>query len=469
MACFHEHLLAMELARHFCREDVVSPALRMVAVEKQSLLAPVMKGVRHVTREATSAVKDAVKDCTRTELVLGGVVLTTALYQGYKYSVPTKIFKGCSYLVPGYRWVCARMGRFKVVPAKQSHIGAHLESKRQGSEELPMTSPKNQATIAIRNGDAMEVVGCAVRMCGNVLVAPDHVLGEGNAGLVKCARSKLGVWLSLAGKVRIPLDADLVAIVLDEAEFSRLGLSNSNVGHMDEIRTTGQIVGPDGKGTVGNVSHDAVSFGRVIYTGSTLQGYSGAAYMKGNELLGIHQMGGAVNGGFSANYVQNLIHVHFKQRLESSPEWLLGQFERGKTVSWKSTGDPDTIQIKVSGRYLLMDREEMDSSFGTHWRDSQEIQRRSEVRHRDYESRPVENFVSASVAEASGEENSSAALGGSSVLTNTQGSASSALLQLTREFERLSNTQRRRYRSSLELLTAQIRDMAGQNQPSPQN
>lgn len=446
MACFSEYAL-----------------IEYAIEEKQSLAGAIMDGTQFVYSEAKAQVGQFLENRTCGEIFLGSVVVGGIVYKSYQHSVPRKLLSCVQSILPGYRWVKAKLGKYDVVQAAPRRACSILESRRAGSEETPMTSPKYQAVVAIRDGDAMRVLGCAVRFDG-VLVAPDHVLG-GSPDIEKYVKGSQS-WLPLAGRERIPLDTDLVAIEMSEKDFATIGISACKVASLGVQTEFSQIVGPEAKGTVGQLKHDAICFGRLVYTGTTIQGYSGSAYTAGPKVLGIHQMGGAVNGGYSAEYINNLLLVYLKRRYESSPEFLRQQYENGKTISWKTTGDPGTIQIKVGGRYALVDRDDMDATFGNDWRDHEVIQAKREVRHRDYESTMVaSNFLSNSAIEAStasGEATSSKNLGDLSVVENSQDSAVYDPRRLMEEYSRLSNSQRKRFRQLSNLSAKPTVAMVGQ-------
>ncbi|APG75768.1 hypothetical protein 1 [Hubei sobemo-like virus 49] len=447
MACFSDMLIGFDIE----------------PVERRSLSGVVMDGTHFVYESAKDLVTTVAQTRTKGEIVLGTMVFGGLVYKCYEYSVPTKILRCVSSVVPGYRWVKARLGKYDVVSAAPRRMDSVLESRRTGSDETPMTPPRHQAVVAIRDGDIMRVLGCAVRF-NNTLVGPDHVLG-GTPDVEKFVKGSQS-WVALASRERIPLDTDLVAIEMSDKDFASIGISACKVAPMGNQTEFAQIVGPDAKGTVGQLKHDAICFGRLVYTGTTIQGYSGAAYTMGPKVMGIHQMGGAVNGGYSAEYINNLLLVHFKQRYESSPEWLLSQYEAGRTMSWKRTGDPSTYQLKVGGRYALVDRDDMDAAFGEHWRDSEVIQNKRDVRHRDYESTgAVANFLSNSAVSApssSGEANGSRNLGALSVVDDSQGLEMSGPQKLMAEYAKLSNAQRKRFRQLSNLSPRPIEATAGQ-------
>lgn len=296
-----------------------------------------------------------------------------------------------------------------------------MESRRPGSEEACMSFPACAARIgSVRDGGKFVALGVAVRFPLNMLVAPDHVLCDIDSEDKMAFGSQKP--FSLRGKVRIPLATDLVGIILTEAEFSRIGVAECHVGHIQDTGAMVSIVGPDSKGTVAAMSNDKTQFGRVIYNGTTLAGYSGAPYMSGNRVVGLHQLGGPVNSGFSASFVWLLVKEFLKARDESSEDWLLGQYKAGREVQWREHSDIDRageyVQVCINGQYSAVKFDSMNKAFGGRWRNSPRFSAKNSATYGDFESRPI---PSTSSVEPSGEANSSTHLGASSVLESAQG------------------------------------------------
>lgn len=433
-------------------------------VPKRSLYQTIMD-VTHTGASAMyNSCAEALKQRTWLEIALGTTVAAGVGYMAYQASVPSKAKKVFTSVVPGYRWARAKFGKYEIVIPQSSSASLIMESRRVGSDEVPLTMPKVQCLIATRTGSEMHVIGCAVRFAGNYLVAPDHVLSSGS-GIEKFAKGSQ-TWVSLGDLERIQLDADLCAIKLSDKQFAAIGVSVCKPRSLTGT-TLAKIVGPDSKGTSGLLRHDPMAFGMVLYNGTTLPGYSGAVYTAGPSVYGIHQMGGKVNGGFSADYVHNMLLVATNQRLESSPEWLLGQFKAGVKMTWRPTGDPDTFQMRAGEQYVLVDQDDMDRVFGTKWKNFRDIEDVREVRHQDYESVAANFNNQESIL---GECNSSDSLGGSSSVKNSQDSVHLDALQLTLAYKKLSPQQRRNFRDCSGLSGSQPKVTFGpESKDSPQN
>nr|WNT71144.1 MAG: hypothetical protein [Latepeofons virus] len=347
-----------------------------------------------------------------------------------------------------FRWLKKKLGPMQVVYDPQMNTQkSMLESRRAGSDEVVMTRPRSQCQVGVmRDGDFV-VIGCALRFESNMLVGPDHVLG-GDSEEIKHVRGTQNC-VSLRGKERIPLDTDLVAIRLTDQEFATIGVSVCKIGTVGDKGTLAQIVGSEGKGTVGVMASDPLLFGRVTYAGTTLGGYSGAAYTIGAAVVGIHQMGGKVNGGYSASYVWSLIRIALEQRFEASEDWLLGQFKAGKKIKWQRTGDPDVVQVYVDGYYSAVEPSSMAKAFGVEWQNNAVIEKTSKrMAYGDYESADFRL-----TAEKSGASNISA---------ETDGVKKPTLQDITAAYKKLSTKQKNSFQKSLGLCKSQESVMAGQ-------
>lgn len=427
MACFTDDLSYQALV--LAMRSSHAAGLALAGTVKQSLFSRVLDGARKITLPSMSTILDAIPgDSPTAKAAITGCVALTA-WKAVDLGIHKQVSTLAQAVVPGLRWIRRRVGPLQVQYDPQLfRKSCILESRREGSDESVMTMPKSQCRIGIKRDGVLIVVGCAVRFDGGYLVGPDHVLG-GDETEPKYAYGSQST-VSLRNKERIPLDTDLVAIKLSDAELSTIGISVCKINAIPDCGSFGQIVGPESKGTVGIIKADARCFGRVIYEGTTLGGYSGAAYTVGAFVVGLHQMGGQLNGGYSASYVWSLLRLALNQRLESSDEWLLGQFKAGRRLTWRNTGDPDLVQIVINGAYSVVERDSMSRAFGNNWLDSDTIERAThEMSYGDYE------------CTAAGEANSSKS-GVSSQLENTPALDQQSLQDIMNELQTLSKKQR---------------------------
>lgn len=370
--------------------------------------------------------------------------------------------------LPVVKFVKSWFGKPKAIIGPTSDQSLILESRRAGSEEYSFTTPKCQARICVKEGNEYTVLGCAVRFesgfsasaAGGWLVGPDHVLGGDEEKYAWGSQ----VPVSLGGKERIALDTDLVAIFLTEKELSMIGVSVCKIGLVPGVGQLAQIVGPVGKGTTGVLKNDRVVFGRVVYEGTTVGGYSGAAYTVGNQVVGLHQCGGAVNGGYSASYVWMLVKAMDMVGREVTPEgsnkdsdtaqWMLGQFNNGKRIKWRTTGEPGLCEIFLDGQYSRVWAASMAKAFGPTWQDSNEFDNKSFARtYRD--------VAPDSILE-SGEAKSSLCPGVSSSLAKDQGLEEQNLPNVILELANLSKTQLKNIQKSAQLAVKQKSTSNGQ-------
>ncbi|APG75765.1 hypothetical protein 1 [Hubei sobemo-like virus 48] len=378
-------------------------------------------------------------------LVSGGVY---GLWMGHKIGVGSKISAVAGMVIPGFRKLKWAVGRAEVVsqPAASNHL--RLESRKDGSEEVSLTAPRYQVIVCEKKDGRLVKLGCAVRFDGNFLVGPDHVLGEADLPKYAVGRQK---FVCLDKKERIPLDTDLVAIRMSPSELSTIGVSVAKIGLVSAKGVYSQIVGVDSKGTTGVLKMDRVAFGRTVYDGTTLPGYSGAAYTSGAFCSAIHQSGGAVNGGYASSYIWMLLKDHLrvedvvepeskKNWNSDTPEWLLSQFKAGKKLKWKRTGDPDLIELMLDdGKFSRVSPASMHKAFGPTWHDHDVIEKGFDRSYRDV---PRESILeSVPCTSGSGEDHGSKLPGALSLLEPDQAWARLSLQQEMREFFNLSKRQ----------------------------
>lgn len=438
MACFTDDLgpMAYLVAKSVVKEAVVTPK-EEVKNEVKSAFGLLWEGTKLLAVEAFGAgcklVPNVLEGRTPLEKKMLLAAGAYACWAGYNSGVMGKISNISGYVVPGYKWVKSRLGKLEVVVDKESRTRQNvLESRRTGSEESEMTQIRSQARVGYIKDDKFVVIGSCLRFEGNYLVGPDHVIGGHTEKWVMGSQSKV----SLAGKEVILLATDLVAVKMTEQEMSTIGVAICKLGVTPEHGIFASIVGPEGKGTTGRLVNDPANFGRVIYHGTTLAGYSGSAYCVGTQVLGLHQMGGEFNGGYSSSYAWMCLKLALKERLESSDEWLLGQMNAGRTIKWQNVGDPEEIQVCVDGKYSVVQRDAMERAFGKNWHLERELSRAGESRYDD------SHLESADSGEAKAAKNP----GASSMSANSQVSSPVVHQNLIAAFSQLSN------KKALELL-----------------
>jgi len=235
----------------------------------------------------------------------------------------------------------------------QKHV-TQLESAVVGCNfiSVPRSKiPKVQVALySMTNNSRLEkYLGAAVRI-GDYLVAPHHVLAASEKfGALSNSEPATAFWLDAANFES--LDGDLVATSLSESSFALLGLAKANLATVDgpsmaaitSASRTPEI-------SFGVLNHDPKIFGGMIFGGSTKGGFSGAAYMIGKQIAGIHLGGGVVNYGVNATYIQALL------RKPETAEWLnMLRKKNGPLKYSRSKFNPDEAQVFAYGRYHTID------------------------------------------------------------------------------------------------------------------
>nr|UGO57515.1 MAG: hypothetical protein 2 [Riboviria sp.] len=285
------------------------------------------------------------------------------------WDLHTKMLSAMPSVVPGWRrlrsWWTGRLETV-VDPSRVYGSGVCLaESRREGSEERERTTPKWQLKVGYMRSAQLHVIGSALRF-EDYLIGPDHVLGGSGEGEdEKWVAGKTGK-VSMRDKELLPLATDLVAVKLPEREWSCLGAAKTGMTTLPDAGGLAQITGPEGKGTMGALTHDPVLFGCVRYAGTTLAGYSGAAYTNGATTYAMHLHGGQINGGYSMSFIACKIKELENKVLESA-DWLSQQARAGAPLVWNNAADPDEVIVRVKGQYHLVQRESMSRAYGEDW------------------------------------------------------------------------------------------------------
>lgn len=423
-----------ELIKEEIREAVrleLRGAPSLGAGDVESTYSTILGGVRSCLATSVTAVKGlgqavfgSLTGREKAALVLVGG------YVAYKY---------CPRTIPKIR-LFDRLDQVKLnIDGPTCNRNVIHESVREGSLEMKLTAPKCQTVVGYYDEDngVFKVHGCAVRV-GDFILLPDHVFSQESAAHVKLSNGK---YHDLRSDPFIVIETDVVAVRCEPAVLSQLGLAKVLLQHeMSEYGIGVSVVGALGLGTTGRLRPG--DFGRVIYDGTTRGGYSGAAYMQGSRLVGIHQHGGQVNGGFSISYLWACLNYEINIVEETSKEWLEGCLRSGKKVyvdaAW---GAMDSKRINVSGRYAIVTRETYEKVF----RDEQPHGSFNSYKYDDYDSsRPGPSGVKSQGFESIPFEEARAGLGfrnpsGLNTSATQTGQGEDHRLSLMRELASLSN------------------------------
>lgn len=344
-------------------------------------------------------------------------------------------------LVKSRHAVKRKLGFKPKVVAKSPVKNSDFESVRAGSTESKMTPAKCQFMIGDYVNGAYEAVGCGVRI-GDWAVFPNHVWSDVSEepvfyknDFVSFKKDDVEVF---------DLDTDLMAIRLKERQWSTIGVSKPTILHFEGSKYV-SVVGVRGKGTCGTIKDDAHVFGRLIYLGTTVGGYSGAAYVSGGQLVGMHTSGGAVNGGYSASYVLSLLNQLDRIVDEDSDDFLASAFKSGAAIRVDTTyRDVDEVRLKVRGKYHIMTRAAYNSVLGGVSADEEGYIRSN------WRNFGTPESTRTSIVETKNEKMNSVISGPSSSNTTSPEVVGEKRLKLIQRAERLSNEQFKRLLQSLE-------------------
>ncbi|QFS19925.1 ORF1 [Varroa destructor virus 5] len=151
------------------------------------------------------------------------------------------------------------------------------------------------------------------------IVVPTHVIDTSSFG-AKCVRlavpegARLGKMVVVEAPIKdiLTIGDDISLISIPEAELNRLGVTAARVKTLDTKQTSVMAMiysyAPLFKASVGKISQFDGLAQQIEFSGSTIQGFSGAPYVAGkNDVYGMHTSGGAVNFGIAASYLQLLV------------------------------------------------------------------------------------------------------------------------------------------------------------------
>lgn len=208
---------------------------------------------------------------------------------------------------------------------------------------------------------------CEVGQCfrvGSVLLTAVHVVdGKAERLRVQSARGMLEIE---SHRFR-PVDdeADLAYVILDEKEFTRLGMAKAKlVAAGGEGRAASYVtVQTSTEKSTGAVQVASDLFGYVRYLGSTKPGFSGAPYYLGNNVYGMH-LGAAVdNLGYDGSYLLCKIRRFTEDSAEYFERLAMRHQKRGQRLVVRRTQDPREVEVRVNGQYIRMNKLAVDAVY----------------------------------------------------------------------------------------------------------
>nr|QQP18696.1 hypothetical protein [Soybean thrips sobemo-like virus 1] len=207
---------------------------------------------------------------------------------------------------------------------------------------------------------AVTIVGCGFRL-GDRVVFPEHILPV-EYDYVTITAGDMDV-CSEHHSTEVTLDGnDVASVSVGEDQLSMLGLSNTQICATPDSTVKAVMVGADLTGdnprivrTFGDSWMHNDVWGRVNYSGSTVNGCSGGLYFVGDKALAMHTDGGAdgePNHGLAVSLIEARLATRKSKRKEGKEgyDWLLG---KGKVHSlyFENSGDPEYVYVHARGMY----------------------------------------------------------------------------------------------------------------------
>lgn len=201
--------------------------------------------------------------------------------------------------------------------------GIQYESVRVGSALRSKTDPCYQVSIVDIGIFSTVHVGHGIRM-GGYLVVPNHVRDavKGTPGLTKNGKTIAISWVG----VNSMIFSDIYYAVIDSKIWSQLGVTTApKASSIRQVMSAS--VSSNGEGSEGIVQPQRTP-GWLTYSGSTLPGYSGAAYYTTTNLVGLHTGSMVIgNVGVAAIVVQAEIGK-ICRRESAAPEEYEDRFDK---------------------------------------------------------------------------------------------------------------------------------------------
>nr|UGO57538.1 MAG: hypothetical protein 2 [Riboviria sp.] len=234
--------------------------------------------------------------------------------------------------------------------------GVQFEAMRPGSAFVEGTIPKCQVQIMIPGLLMDSHQGYGIRV-GSWMVVPLHVIGSLKEMLLVGPRGKLLVSTQFEES---RLHPDVAYVYLEDRQWVTLG--NASASTSPALNGYVRCTGMKGysSGTIGKTRTNGV----LKYAGSTISGMSGAAYIMGDKVLGMHTGAG---GDFNLGVSTTLFVSELKYKTKKEAAYLPS----------KNNGE-DAAFIKTTNTWTakLMDELARDAALSTRdagWSGSAEI------------------------------------------------------------------------------------------------
>lgn len=199
--------------------------------------------------------------------------------------------------------------------------------------------------------------GQALRIKDEVYITPMHVV----TGLDRIALYKNDKRVEISATWE-HVHGDLALLRVTSSISGQLGVT---VGKLAKVGARGGTqnyvhVTANGQTSFGPLTADE-EFGMVKYGGSTMGGFSGAAYAVNNTIFGMHLGCDTTNLGYESTYLHAMVERYLQRMTpESTEDWLYDTMERrGRDLEYRqSPFDPDEIMVQVRGEYHVVNADD---------------------------------------------------------------------------------------------------------------
>ncbi|APG75851.1 hypothetical protein 1 [Hubei sobemo-like virus 5] len=234
------------------------------------------------------------------------------------------------------------------------------ESYKEDSPYVSMTPPSWQFSVWRAQTEAKKtLIGHGCRINGH-LVINYHVLNTAPLDQLYLAIIRPGketVVQSLATFQFSELLPDICVCPIAQLKGIQLtGLKEAKVKHVQGFQPAYIATDfPDNNASTAAVINHPEAWGMLQYKGSTRPGFSGATYVHGSSLFGIHCHGGIQNVGYSASYIA----LKLKNNESSDYYALQAMLRSSRDRDYQSQRvNPDEFEIRFQGRYFIIETEE---------------------------------------------------------------------------------------------------------------
>lgn len=223
------------------------------------------------------------------------------------------------------------------------------------------TRPKYHLDVFTRTSDGFAYIGAAVVMAIKVkatektavyAVTCRHVVNQLSNVFVRGSSSQM---IEIQKDVFSETAIDIAYTRLTESMMQTLCVSPCKI--MPVVGNLQVEVFTVSNASMGKLV-EGDDFGTLFYAGSTIPGFSGAAYSTGEQVYGIHAGNeGSANYGFAADFVRLLISVNeATYKHEATAEWLMSFADSRETMAIQET--INGLQVRFRGRYYQIEEED---------------------------------------------------------------------------------------------------------------